>query len=229
MIIKFLTFLGPLIIGILSYKYTSHSMARRLIANSSTCKDPLLNTLVKKIARTLSIQQVPLNILEEKILNGLVSPDGKIFITRGFLDKYYAGEISSEELIGVVAHEVGHLALGHTKKRMITYTTNSALQLGLSIALARFLPFVGNYISAFLVKLITSKLSRSDEYQADEYAAALMTKIGLGTEPLINLFQKLEALGSQNQKVPIWFQSHPSPAERIKAIKDLKIKWEGIS
>jgi metalloprotease len=43
-------------------------------------------------------------------------------MTRGFLNRKVRGEVTAEELAAVIAHEMGHVALGHTRRRMIDFT-----------------------------------------------------------------------------------------------------------
>jgi Zn-dependent protease with chaperone function len=69
-------------------------------------------------------------------------------------------------------------------------------------------------------------MSRSDEYEADEYAAALLTKAGIGVAPQKSLFRKLEALTNQRGgAMPAWLMSHPKTEERIAALERLEAKW----
>ena len=174
--------------------------------------------------RDSNLPQLEVYILEDLNINGLASNDGKVFLTKGFLEKYYSGIISAEELIGVISHELGHLALGHTKKRMVTYSLQNALQMGLGYLISRFIPFIGIYISSFITSLLTAKLSRLDEYEADKYASALMIKVGIGIEPLITLFEKLDKLTVNNDNLS-WLKSHPSSKERIEEIKKNAKNW----
>ena len=71
-------------------------------------------------------------------VNGLAAPDGRIFITRGFYNKYRAGEVTAAEMASVIAHELGHVALGHTRKRMIDFSGTNAIRMALA---AVFKPF----------------------------------------------------------------------------------------
>ena len=102
-------------LGFLGYKFTANRLAKKLEVNSLLIKDPNIAVLVKKIEHSLDIEEIKVYVLEDLNLNGVASPDGKIFITRGFLEKYYNGFFSAEELFGVITHELGHHALGHTK------------------------------------------------------------------------------------------------------------------
>jgi putative metalloprotease len=76
--------------------------------------------------------------------------------------------------------------------------------------------------------MLTARLSRSDEYEADAYASALMIKAGIGTGPQKTLFTKLDKLtGARGAKQPAWLLSHPKTPERIAAIEANEIKWNG--
>ena len=76
-----------------------------------------------------------------------------------------------------------------------------------------------------LLRIVSAKLSRMDEYEADEYAAALMLRIGLEVTPLVDLFSKLEKLNDNQNQALTWLQSHPNPRDRISAIKKLEDRW----
>jgi len=222
--IKIISILLPIFLGIIGYKMSSKKMSKYLEKNSAILKDPIINSLLKKLSFSLNLPKLEVYILKDLNINGLASNDGKVFLTKGFLKKYYSGIISAEELIGVISHELGHLALGHTKKRMVTYSLQNALQMGLGYLISRFIPFVGIYISSFFTSLLTAKLSRLDEFQADKYASALMIKVGIGIEPLITLFEKLDKLTKANNNLS-WLKSHPSSKERIMEIKKNANDW----
>ncbi|RZV99355.1 MAG: M48 family metallopeptidase, partial [Rhodobacteraceae bacterium] len=170
------------------------------------------------------------HIYEIDPVNGLAAPDGRIFITRGFYNKYRQGEVTAEEMASVIAHELGHVALGHSRRRMIDFSGQNALRTALAMVLSRFLPGIGVWIANGLTTLLAARLSRSDEYEADAYASALLTKAGIGTEPQKSLFAKLEELTqSRSGAMPAWLMSHPKTAERVKAIEALEAKWTGVT
>jgi len=156
-------------------------------------------------------------------------PDGRIFLTRGFYEKFRQGEISAEEMASVIAHELGHVALGHTRRRMIDFSAQNALRTALALIIGRILPGLGPMLARAITGLVTARLSRADEYEADAYASALMAKAGFGTGPQKALFRKLETLtGSGAGALPAWFMSHPKTTERIAAIEANEARW-GLS
>ena len=95
----------------------------------------------------------------------------------------------------------------------------------LGMVLGRVLPGIGPWIAGLVANLLMARLSRGDEYEADEYAAALMVKSGLGTDAQKTLFLKLEELTGQIGSLPAWLMSHPKTADRIAAIETLEQKW----
>ncbi len=207
------------------YWFSAARSKRMLDRESSPLVDPILKIQIEKLALQLDLQEIPVRVYDVDMVNGLAAPDGRVFLTRGFIEKYRKGEVAAEELVSVVAHELGHVALGHSQKRMIDFVSSSALRTILMVVLGRTIPFVGPYLANWLVQMITARLSRNDEFEADAYAAALMTKAGFGVAPQIELFKKLEKLSGGKPQAPAWFLSHPKTEERIAAIEKLDVVW----
>ncbi|WP_412562572.1 M48 family metallopeptidase [Thalassobius sp. MITS945101] len=224
--IKFTPILLALLYGIAMYRFSAWRTAQQLDQQSTELMDPKLREMSTRLARALDLERVKVHIYEIDPVNGLAAPDGRIFITRGFYRKFQNGEVTAEELASVIAHELGHVALGHSRRRMIDFSGQNALRTALVMVLSRFIPGVGGWIANMLTTLLAARLSRGDEYEADEYAAALLTKAGIGTGPQKSLFEKLQALtASGGNGAPAWLLSHPKTAERIAAIEKLEAKW----
>ncbi|NOC82674.1 M48 family metallopeptidase [Ruegeria sp. HKCCD6428] len=212
--------------AIVMYRISVWRTHRELDAKSTELADPVLKRMTDRLAAALEIDRVPVYIYEIDPVNGLAAPDGRIFITRGFYRKFRNGEVSAEEMASVIAHELGHVALGHAKRRMIDFSGQNAMRTALIMVLNRFIPFIGAMIANALTSLLASRLSRQDEYEADEYAAALLTKAGIGIGPQKSLFHKLEDLTRQRAGVaPAWLMSHPKTGERIAALEALEQRW----
>ncbi len=221
----------PIILGILyalaMYRFSVWRTSRQLDAQSTPLTDPVLLDLTRQMASALDLPKIKVNVYEVEPINGLAAPDGRIFITRGFLDRYKQGIVTAEELASVIAHELGHVALGHSRRRMIDFSGQNAMRTALAMVLGRFIPFFGPWIANMLTSLLAARLSRVDEYEADAYAAALLTKAGIGIEPQISLFEKLEALTQSNHgTAPAWLMSHPKTGDRIAALRQLQLRWD---
>jgi putative metalloprotease len=224
--IRVLPILLAILYALAMYRFSSWRTARELDARSTRLADPALKEVSNRLARALDLPQIKVHIYEIEPVNGLAAPDGRIFITRGFYNKFRSGEVSAEEIASVIAHELGHVALGHSRRRMIDFSGQNAIRTVLAMVLGRFIPFVGVWLANMITTLLAARLSRGDEYEADAYAAALLTTAGIGVAPQISLFRKLEALTQSNHgSAPAWMLSHPKTAERIAALQKLESRW----
>ena len=225
--LRFVPILLALLYGIAMYRFSVWRTSKELDAKSTELADPILKSLNQDLARALDLPRIKVHIYEIEPVNGLAAPDGRIFITRGFFNKYRAGDVTAAELASVIAHELGHVALGHSRRRMIDFSGQNAMRTALAMVLGRFIPGVGPLLAGALMSLLAAKLSRKDEYEADAYASALLTKAGIGTAPQISLFKKLETLtGARGASTPAWSMSHPKTEMRIKAIESNTHKWK---
>ncbi len=225
-----MTRLAPILIAvifaILMYRFSAWRTGKTLDEQSSELKDTALLDLTRRMAAQLDLPKLKVHIHEIDPINGLAAPDGRIFITRGFMNKYRDGLVEAPEMASVIAHELGHVALGHSKRRMLDFAGANAVRVILMGIIGRFIPLVGPYIVNALISMFTARLSRQDEYEADAYASALLTKAGIGVEPQIALFKKLDYLAGTSRGGQLaWMMSHPKPEERIAAIRALEAKW----
>jgi putative metalloprotease len=224
--LKLTPFLILLAYGLIMYWFSAWRTKQELDTKSSPLADPRLKKLTDRMAEALAVDRIVVHIYEIEPVNGLAAPDGRIFITRGFYNKYRQGEVSAEEMASVIAHELGHVALGHTRKRMIDFSGTNAIRMALATVFNRFLPGLGVIIANFITTLLMARLSRDDEYEADAYASALLVKAGIGLEPQKTLFRKLEKLVGMGGGAPAWLLSHPKTEERIRAIEENEIRWK---
>ena len=215
-----------LLYGLVMMRFSAWSTKRHLNENSRPLTDPAFEPLIRDMARALDLPKIDVHVYEVEMINGLAAPDGRIFVTRGFLNEYKRGGVTGEELASVVAHELGHVALGHTRRRMIDFSAQNAARAALTMVIGRFIPFIGPWIANALISLFAAKLSRADEYEADAYASALLMKSGIGTAGQKSLFAKLDALTkSRAGQAPAWLLSHPKSHERIAAIEANEARW----
>jgi putative metalloprotease len=208
------------------FRLSAWRLNRTLKNQSSLLADKQLLKPIQRLADALDLESISVNIYEIEPINGLAAPDGKIFITRGFYNKFTSGEITGSELASVIAHELGHVALGHSRRRMIDFSGQNALRMALGSILSRIIPGLGGIIANVLSNLLMARLSRTDEFEADEYASALMMKSGIGVEHQISMFEKLEKLSGNNANLqPAWLLSHPKTKKRIEKIQENLLKW----
>lgn len=224
--LKLLPFLILLGYGLITYWFSAWRTKQELDQRSSPLADARLKALTDKMASAVGVDRIVVHIYEIEPVNGLASPDGRIFITRGFYNKYRQGEVSAEEMASVIAHELGHVALGHTRKRMIDFQGTNAMRMALATVFNRFLPGLGVIVANLITTLLMARLSRDDEYEADAYASALLVKAGIGLDAQKSLFRKLENLVGMGGGAPAWMLSHPKSEDRIRAIDENAAKWK---
>lgn len=224
MLIRLAPILIALVYAFVLWRFSAWRTARELDTRSTELRDPALAEVTGRLARALGVARVPVRVYEIPMVNGLAAPDGRIFLTRGFHDRFREGQVTAEELASVIAHELGHVALGHSRRRMIDFTGQNAIRVMLATILGRLVPGIGVWIANLLTSLVAARLSRRDEYEADEWASALLVKAGIGTAPQKSLFTKLGRL-TGGGSAPAWLMSHPATADRIAAIEANEAKW----
>ena len=133
--LKFAPILIALIYGYTMYRFSAWRTKSNLDQNSRLLEDKPLRYLTDKMGKSLELSEIKVNVYETDAINGLAAPDGRIFITRGFLNKYKTNEVTAEELVSVIAHELGHVALGHSRKRMIDFSGQNAMRVALMMIL----------------------------------------------------------------------------------------------
>lgn len=225
--LKLTPILLALAYGLVVYRFSVWRTKADLDARSAELADPTLRGIIGRMAAALDVPKLKVHLYDIPQVNGLAAPDGRIFITRGLYDRYRAGDVTAEEIASVIAHELGHVALGHTRRRMIDFTGQNAVRTALALFLSRFLPGLGAVVANLLTSLVVARMSRSDEFAADAYATALMLKSGIGAEAQMSMFRKLTAGGGEASGPAAWLMSHPRPADRIAAIEANVARWTG--
>jgi predicted Zn-dependent protease len=132
-----------------------------------------------------------------------------------------------EQLKGVIAHEAGHIAGGHSVTRpaaMEAAMGTSLISIGLGVlAIAAGAPDAGMALigSAQQFGLLTAfKYTRNEESQADQYGLSFLEATGQSGDGLVEFMEKFrfEELMSESRRDP-YFRSHPVSSDRIAAIR----------
>lgn len=205
--------------------FSAWRLRKQLDSQSTPLTHPQLTPMLQHLGAAMDLPPIRAHVFEIPQINGLAAPDGRIFLTRGFIDELDAGRVTPEELASVIAHELGHVAHGHSRRRMIDFAGQNAIRAVLVTVIGRFIPFVGVWIANLATATLAARLSRQDEYEADQFASALMVKSGLGVAPQKSLFRKLDKLTGKRVTTPAWLLSHPPAAKRIAAIEQHEARW----
>jgi metalloprotease len=225
--LKFAPILLAVAYAIVMYRFSVWRTTKTLGQKSRPLRDRAIAERTADLARVLGVPGIPVNVYDVDPVNGLAAPDGQIYLTRGFVEKYQQGLVSADEIASVIAHEMGHVALGHTRRRMIDFTGQNVVFVVLTALLSRFVPFLGVWIANAISTALAAHLSRRDEYEADAYASALLIRAGIGTRAQKSLFTKLDAM-TAGARPPAWLMSHPKTTDRIARIEENEAKWTQV-
>lgn len=107
---KFLPLILVAVYALAMLRFSVWRTRKTLEANSRPLTDPSIIRLANRMAAAMDLPGIRVNVFEIDAVNGLASPDGQIYLTRGFLNRKARGEVTAEELASVIAHEMGHVA-----------------------------------------------------------------------------------------------------------------------
>ncbi|MEM7509073.1 MAG: M48 family metalloprotease [Pseudomonadota bacterium] len=224
---KLILFLVPIFIVMAMWRVSAIFSGKSLRKQSRPLRNDEVEAALRRLAHAAGVDQITVRVLEQEVVNGLVTPSGDIYVTRGLVDQYRRGRIKLAEFTSVIAHELGHLAHGHTKRRMWDVAGAQLITTVLGGILSRFIPYIGFYIARWLGSFFAARLSRKDEFEADAYATALMIRAGFGAEPQARMLEKLlELVPGAGAAAKSWLASHPPVEERARAIRDNATRWE---
>lgn len=218
-LIKFAPIIGIVLYAWFSMRGSEAALRRELDAKSLRLADGKLLDAVQRFRGVIGIQELQVDVYDVEMINGLAAPDGRIFLTRGLIDKYRSGELSESEIAAVIAHEIGHLALGHHDRRRKAWKLETAARAAAMAFVPRLVMGPLSYLTGLVAKALHMRLSRSDEYAADAFAVALLQKSGFDPNANVTLLQKLDRL-AEGRGAPIsWLASHPPTQKRIEAVR----------
>ena len=138
--------------------------------------------------------------------NAFALPSGQIVLT----DELILLMPTEAELIGILAHELGHLHERHLTRRVI----QSSVVAGAATLLWGDVSAVIANVPTLLLDL---KYSRDIEREADDYAIALLKKNNLPLTGLVHAFEKLQKVSGDEPNA--YLSSHPPSEERILRIQ----------
>ncbi|MDP9043320.1 MAG: M48 family metalloprotease [Pseudomonadota bacterium] len=170
-----------------------------------------LATLMQAMPTRIGARTIDSKVYMSDTVNAWAMANGCVRIYSGLMDL-----MNDAELRGVIGHEEGHVALGHTRRALQTAYAAAAAR-GLAGAAGGGVAAVSRSgIGDFAEKLVHAQFSQSQELAADDYSFDLLTQRRLDREALVTAFQKLAKLDGGKSSM---LSSHPAAAERAKAIQ----------
>lgn len=177
-------------------------------------------------AAGLQPKHVQIVLLQDKEINAFVAGGQIVYIHSGLI----ASAKNVNEVQGVIAHEIGHVAGGHIIRssegiKTATGITLLSLLLG-AAAIAAGAGEAGAGIMAAGQQAAMSKFlafTRTQESSADSAAASYMSKAGISGKGLISFFKTLQNVEFR-YAIPqedSYGRTHPLTGERISALQEV--------
>lgn len=198
------------------HQYITQLDAQSTVLPESNAYTKRLRNLTKGIT---DVDGTPLNfkVYKENEVNAFACADGSVRVYTGIMDA-----MTDNELLGVIGHEIGHVALKHTRKQMQQAMMTSAALEGLASASTTAATLTDSQLGAIGEAIIGAQFSKSQESQADDYGYSFLVNSGKNPWAIVMSFEKLQALANGATPGPVenLFSTHPDTATRIQRMSE---------
>ena len=174
---------------------------------------------LRKLTKNLDgVNEQPLDfkVYKNDEINAFACANGSVRVYTGLMDA-----MTDDELLGVIGHEMGHVALHHTRKQMQKQMLTSATLAGLASTSEKVAVLTDSQLGALGEVILNAKFSRDMETEADDYGYNYLCEASKNPWAMVQSFEKMEKLsGSTGQTGGIMnlFSSHPDTQKRIEHI-----------
>ncbi len=198
------------------HQYITQLDAQSTVLPESNAYTKRLRNLTKGIT---DVDGTPLNfkVYKENEVNAFACADGSVRVYTGIMDA-----MTDNELLGVIGHEIGHVALKHTRKQMQQAMMTSAALEGLASASTTAATLTDSQLGAIGEAIIGAQFSKSQESQADDYGYSFLVNSGKNPWAIVMSFEKLQKLANGATPGPVenLFSTHPDTATRIQRMSE---------
>jgi Zn-dependent protease with chaperone function len=153
---------------------------------------------------------VKVGIVDEPVDNAYAFPGGYIFVYTGLLEKMH----SSEELAGILAHEIEHVEKRHVMESLI----KAAMFTGMLNLMAGDVSGVLLVDPSTAAQIFGLRLSRDMEAEADEGSLKRLEFSHISPTGMIDFFTRIGAKDSKLDSLA-FLSTHPITSERLKRFK----------
>ncbi|HYW71770.1 MAG TPA: M48 family metallopeptidase [Pyrinomonadaceae bacterium] len=187
-------------------------------------RDPELGAYLERVGQRLAAAippefqhpefQYSFKVVNAKEINAFALPGGPMYVNTGMI----TAARSEDEMAGVMAHEISHVALRHGTAQ-ITHaqkyqTLAGVMNMGGQIfggPIGAIAQMGSQGMGVYLLKF-----SREYETEADLLGARIMANAGYDPVQLANMFKTIESQGGGG--TPAFLSDHPSPKDRVAKI-----------
>ena len=182
--------------------------------------DAYLTNIIHKLGNASQRPHWPyqVKVVNSAVVNACAIPGGFLYLQRGLLE-YVEDE---NEMVGAMAHEVGHVVARHTTNQLVLnflaknlYDRVKKNVLLNNDVIARVIEALGGPV----VLLAELKYSRQAESEADMLGFYEMLRAGWHPNGLLKFFTRMEQNESGRTPFDVMLSDHPSSADRAAAIR----------
>lgn len=191
-------------------------------------QDALQKMTERLLAGSEIRHRIEVRVINTEIVNALAAPGGHVLVFDGLIQEAE----SSEEVAGVLAHELGHVIHKHSLESL-------SRSLGAQFVLTSMMGGMAGDTSSLL---LSTSFSRDAEREADDAAVSILSSAGVDAEPFAAFFDRLSASGLDDAdeedgdeetdegtsgysaggwlKVGNLLSTHPSSPERAQLVRE---------
>ena len=151
--------------------------------------------------------------LDSDIINAFAFPGGKMFVSRGLIEKF----TTEAQLAGVLGHEIGHVTARHVDERLSHVV---AAEFGLGMLGQASKSDFANLAAKMITQGTLLKFNRDQEQEADSQGIKYMVRASYDPHGMLEVLQILEKASRGSTKLEI-LSTHPDPKRRIKTVRAL--------
>jgi beta-barrel assembly-enhancing protease len=168
-----------------------------------------LSDLARRLAQHLPVaENLDVKVIDHDMVNAFALSGGNIRFIRGLIDEAK----DPDEVAGVLAHEIAHVALRHPEELAFR-------NLGYDILLSTFADSgaVTEVAASAGILLVNAAHSREAESAADTLAFQLLKEANISSTGMAGFFARMEKMEGTSPRFLKYFSSHPATGKRREA------------
>lgn len=202
---------------------TGKQYSMELERSSHLVTDPVVVEYINRVGQNIvknSDAKVPftIKVLDTDEINAMALPGGYFYVNSGLI----LACDSEDELAGVMAHEISHVAAHHAAREMTKLNYMQIGQIPLIIFTQGTWTGYGIYeASQLAIPMTFLQFSREYEAEADFLGIQYMYRAGYDPQGMVSIFEKLAALEKHKPgALSKAFSDHPATPDRIASVEN---------
>lgn len=189
---------------------------------TDTLTAPYAARLDSLTSNLTSVEGIPLNFKVYHVdeVNAFACADGSVRVFSALMDI-----MTDDELLGVIGHEIGHVAHHDSKNAFRQALLTSAFKDAVSAASDKAAALTESQLGSLSEALVTATYSQKAEREADDYGYDFLRTHGKNPRAMAKSFMRLKAIqqeqgaSSSTSRINQLFSSHPDLDSRIARMR----------